>query len=247
MKPVKLLFAVLAIWAVVTPAFARMPPALDIEGGAPDWLQHSFPDLFPGTAIAVRQPRFLSRRFANGNVLTIVDGVLYLNGPATGQVMKQLGPAREFRCNLYPGIAGCPPAFERMLPRQKFHSSEEQALVIRDQAAFASLWAHKIGPPSMTDMTIDWRERMVVGVVLGPRNPGCTSVFILSTSESAQEIELVYHVVDPFAQYNCEDPSDAASDFITLKRSPKPIHFIRVIGDGTIDRNFVIGLNSPGH
>ena len=79
---------------------AAAPPDAD---ALMDWAQRSYPILFPGAPATTSLAPYVYRYYSSSrNYLGAANGMVYLYGPLSGNVLVAVGSLADFTCRIYP-------------------------------------------------------------------------------------------------------------------------------------------------
>jgi hypothetical protein len=105
---------------------------------------------------------------------------------------------------------------------------EQRFAVIKSAADWTAFWmAHKTGA-QVTTPTIDFSQKMVVGVFLGQRPSGCYAVAIKGVTQSAGKITVQYKETVPSPNMSCTMALTFPSQIATIPASDLPVEFAAV-------------------
>lgn len=99
----------------------------------------------------------------------------------------------------------------------------QQFVAVRNSAEWTSFWSsHK---PPVPVPSVDFSEKMVVGVILGDRPSSCYSVAITQIVMSAQAVSVQYRENMPAPTDNCIAALGSPAQLATIPATTLPVQF----------------------
>lgn len=100
-------------------------------------------------------------------------------------------------------------------------------VVVRDQAAFAALWAEHAGPGAKLP-EVDFGKWMVVGVFIGPGD-GCSGTAIGPISRDAKQVTVRHVDMVPGPAVLCTKELTAPGQLVAIEASNLPVNFVKEV------------------
>ncbi|HYD79866.1 MAG TPA: DUF4214 domain-containing protein [Paucimonas sp.] len=106
---------------------------------------------------------------------------------------------------------------------------QERTVIIEDRAAWAGLWAeHKRFDAAYAEVpSIDFDERIVLGVFMGSRTTACHSIRIVVIHRSGQNNVVEYRENTPSSAELCGEALVSPAHLVSVPRSPYPYVFVK--------------------
>ncbi|HWJ94968.1 MAG TPA: hypothetical protein VNT33_09615, partial [Telluria sp.] len=100
-------------------------------------------------------------------------------------------------------------------------------VVVRDQAAFAALWAEHAGSEAKAP-EVDFTKWMVIGVFIGPGD-GCSSTSISSISRDDKQITVRHVDTVPGPTVLCTKQVTTPGQLVAVEASSLPVTFVKEV------------------
>lgn len=118
------------------------------------------------------------------------------------------------------------PAFQAVEPNVRTGIQEARHVVVRDEAAWASLWAEHAGKDAPLPK-VDFSEKMVVGVFRGAQPDGCRSTAIGAVDFRDGKLNVVHVDTVPGPGIACTLAIVYPAALAIVNRTDAPVEFIR--------------------
>jgi hypothetical protein len=103
-----------------------------------------------------------------------------------------------------------------------------QNLVIKDNAAWTTLWAQHTNNSGVSAPVIDFSKRMVVGVFLGTKPNGCYAISDVSIWRSGTKLNVAHHDQTPGMGVMCTMVITTPSYLVELDRTDDAVEFTAI-------------------
>jgi hypothetical protein len=120
------------------------------------------------------------------------------------------------------------PNFKAVEPHVRTQVTEPRNVVVRDEAAWATLWAEHAGK-DVALPKIDFSKQMVIGVFRGAQPDGCRSTAIGSVEFKEGKLNVVHEDTVPGPGIVCTMAIVYPAALVVVSRSEAPVEFTRQV------------------